>query len=96
MPSLTWSRNALRDIDRLYLFLEIKDREAAKRAVATIKRSVKVLKRLPLIRRPVEGLPPSVRERTIKFGSAGYVARYLISDSGVTIIAVRHMREARS
>lgn len=44
--------------------------------------------------RLVEDLPEQYREWLIDFGDSGYVARYRIDDAAVTILAVRHQKEA--
>lgn len=44
--------------------------------------------------RTVDELPEAYREWVIPFGDSGYVARYRIEGETVTILAVRHQREA--
>ncbi|MGL1957632.1 MAG: type II toxin-antitoxin system RelE/ParE family toxin [Colwellia sp.] len=43
MPSLIWTPQTLDDIKRIYQFLGIKNRDAAKRAVSIIRESMNVL-----------------------------------------------------
>ncbi len=43
--------------------------------------------------RPVEDMDKEFRDWIIDFGNSGYVARYRIDGSTVTILAVRHQRE---
>jgi addiction module RelE/StbE family toxin len=93
MPSLSWTPQALADVQRLYRFLAPKDLNAARNAITEIRRSVKILAHQPESGRPVEEFPPSYREWPISFGSSGYVALYRIEDEKVTILAVRHQRE---
>jgi plasmid stabilization system protein ParE len=38
-------------------------------------------------------MPDEYREWIIDFGESGYVARYRLDSSGVTILAVRHQKE---
>ena len=44
--------------------------------------------------RLVEDLTEQYRERVIAFGDSGYVARYRIDGDVVTILAIRHQKEA--
>ena len=43
---------------------------------------------------PVDPERPDIRELFVRFGAAGYVARYGIVEETVVILAVCHMREA--
>lgn len=94
MPRLIWAPPALRDIQRLHRFLAPKNPDAAKRAVKAIRQGVRVLGLQPGIGRPVEDMPQAYREWMIDFGDSGYVARYLIDGDIVTVLAVRHQKEA--
>jgi plasmid stabilization system protein ParE len=76
MSRLEWSPPALRDVARLYDFLAPKSRDAAERAVKTIRQGVKMLGKHPEIGRPVEELPAEFREWVIEFGQGAYVALY--------------------
>jgi plasmid stabilization system protein ParE len=42
----------------------------------------------------MEDLPPEFREWVIEFGSGSYVVSYRFDGSQVTILALRHGREA--
>lgn len=92
MPSLSWTPQAVVDVQRLYRFLAPWDLNAARNAVAEIRSSVKILAHQPESGRPVEELP-SYREWPIRFGSSGYVVLYRSENDAVTILAVRHQRE---
>jgi len=93
MPRLKWSPHALRDVARLHDFLSSKSRDAARRAVRTIRQGLKLLGKNPEIGRPVEGLPAEFREWVIEFGSGAYVAMYRYDGKVVMILAVRHGKE---
>lgn len=94
MPQLIWTENALKDVQRLYRFLAVKNTDAAKRAVQAIRAQVKVIADHPDIGKPVSDMHESYREWPIDFGNSGYIARYrLVSDTAV-ILAVWHQREA--
>jgi plasmid stabilization system protein ParE len=94
MPCLIWSPPALRDVQRLYRFLAGKNPNAAKRAVQAVRHGVKVLGHQPQIGRPIEDMAEAYREWQIDFGDSGYVVRYHVAPDAVTILAVRHQKEA--
>lgn len=93
MPRLIWSPAALRDVQRLYRFLAEKNSDAAKRAVKTIRDSVKILASQPGIGRPADEMEPVYREWVIDFGDSGYVALYRFDGETAVILAVRHQLE---
>jgi plasmid stabilization system protein ParE len=94
VPRLIWTPPALADVQRLYRFLAPKDANAAQRAVKAIRVGVKVLAHQPRIGRPVEDMEAELREWLIDFGNSGYVALYRVDDEAVSILAVRHQKEA--
>ena len=94
MPRVIWTPRALQDVARLHRFLAPKNPDAARRAVRTIRESVKVLSSRPEIGRPAEEMPAGFRERVIPFGDRAYLALYHYDGEVVTILAVRHGREA--
>ena len=94
MSRLIWSPSALFDVQRLYRFLALRNADAAKRAVKALRGGVKALGHQPGIGRPIENMPDEFREWTIDFGDSGYIARYRIDTDAVTILAVRHQKEA--
>ena len=93
MPRLIWSPQALLDVQRLYRFLAPQNQEAAKRAVAAIRRGVKVLSLQPGIGRPVQDMDDEFRDWIIDFGDSGYVARDRLDAGDITILALRHQKE---
>ena len=94
MSRLIWSQPALLDVQRLYRFLAPKNLDAAKQAVKAIRQGVNVLGQQPRIGRPIEDIADEFRDWIIDFGDSGYVARYRIDVDAVTILAVRHQKEA--
>lgn len=94
MPHLIWSPPALRDIQRLYRFVAVKNPDAAKRAVRAIRQGVKVLGHQPQVGRPAQDMVAAYREWEIDFGDSGYVVRYRLGPNSVVILAVRHQKEA--
>ncbi len=94
MSHLIWAPSALRDVQRLYRFLAPKNLDAAKRAVAAIRQGVRVLEQQPGVGRPVDDMDDEFRDWMIDFGDSGYVVRYRVDPQSVTILAVRHQKEA--
>ena len=94
MSRLIWSRQALLDVQRLYRFLAVKNIAAASRAIKSVRQGVKVLGYQPGIGRTVEDIPEEFREWLIDFGNSGYVERYRFDGETITILAVRHQKEA--
>ncbi len=94
MPHLIWSPSALRDVQRLYRFLEGKNRDAARRAVQVIRTSVQIIAEHPEVGRPVDEMDPAFREWLVDFGNSGYVVLYHYDGNVAVIVAVRHQREA--
>ena len=94
MPRVIFAPAALRDLERLRAFLRPKSRSAARRAGEAIRRGVQGLGTHPRMGRLIEDLPEQYREWVIAFGQSGYVARYRIDGDVVTILAVRHQKEA--
>lgn len=91
---LTWSPAALRDVQRLYRFMAIKNKETAQRAIKALKDGMWVLARQPGIGRPVDDLAPEYREWMIECGESGYVVLYRNQGATVVVLAIRHQREA--
>jgi plasmid stabilization system protein ParE len=88
------SRNARADLRRLYAQLAARDIGAAKRAQATIIKSLELLKDFPFTCRKAEHETLDLRELVIPFGHYGFVAAFQVKDrSTVTVLAIRHQRE---
>ena len=94
MPRLIWSPAALRDVERLCLFLADKNPDAARRAAKSIREGMKILRDQPGVGRPVEDMEPEFRAWLITFGDSGYVSLYRFDGETAVILAVRHQREA--
>jgi len=93
MPQVAFAARALADVERLSGFLAQRDARAARSAIDSIFDAIAVLRRHPLIGRPVEG---PLRELVISFGETGYVALYRFRPrlDRVEVLALRHQREA--
>jgi len=94
MPQVIFAPAAIRDLQRLRDFLRPKNPDAARRAGEAIRQGVKILGAQPRLGRMVDDLPEEFREWLIDFGDSGYVARYHIDGDAVTILAIRHQKEA--
>lgn len=90
---MNWSSGALTDLRRLNDFLADKNAPAAARAMNAILEGVLALDEFPQAGRPAEDRIP-YRELLVRFSNSGYVVLYRIEDGQVTIVAVRHQREA--
>lgn len=93
MAQVVYSRNAASNVERLHQFLAEKNPDAAARAVNVILDRLATLARFPRLG-PVDPDRPDTRQLFISFGAAGYVARYRVLGDTVTVVAIRHMREA--
>ncbi|MBI4998314.1 MAG: type II toxin-antitoxin system RelE/ParE family toxin [Rhodocyclales bacterium] len=93
MARLTYSARALADLERLTDFLIETDPAAAAATVGLIEEAITLLKRHPLVGRPVEH---GLRELVISRGRTGYLALYSFEEEhdAVLILAIRHQREA--
>lgn len=85
---------AIRDLQRLRDFLCPKNPDAARRAGEAIRQGVRILGAQPRLGRMVDDLTEQFREWLVDFGDSGYVVRYHIDDDAVTILAIRHQKEA--
>ena len=98
MPQVSITRRAWNDFTRLRAFIEEKSPRAAQRAAERITTSIDQLATFPLVGRvcPEESLPAGFRELVISFGQDGYVVLYRVDIPAdtVTIVAIRHQREA--
>ena len=94
MPQVRYAPEAIRDLQRLREFLRPLNPASAKRASERIRNSLQVLGHQPHIGRPIEELPDEFREWVIEFGDNGYLVRYRIDADSVTILSMRHQKEA--
>ena len=94
MPQVSYAPEAIRDLQRLREFLRPLNPASSKRASERIRNSLQVLGHQPHIGRPIEELPDEFREWVIEFGDNGYLVRYRIDADSVTILSMRHQKEA--
>ena len=89
-----YTRGAKNDLVRLYAFLVEQDIEAARNALASIRKGIEFLQEFPFTCRKATPDNPLLREMIISSGTRGYVVLFEIEDNKtVTILAVRHQRE---
>jgi plasmid stabilization system protein ParE len=93
MAQVVFSRNASSNVERLHRFLAEKNPDAAARAANTILDGLAILARFPRLG-PVDPDRPDTRQLFIRFGAAGYVARYSVLGDTVRVLAIRPVREA--
>ena len=90
-----YTREAKEDLERLYRFLLDQDLLVAQRAKDAISKGMEFLKDFPFACRKATSENPFLREMLISFGHSGYVVLFEIEDkTTVTILAIRHQREA--
>ena len=94
MLPVKFSPGAMRDLQRLRDFLHAKNPDAAQRAGQAIRQGVRILGHQPGMGRPIECLPEVYREWLIDFGDSGYTVRYRIDAIGITILTIKHQKEA--
>lgn len=94
MPQVRFAPAALHDLERLREFLRPKNPAAAKWAAIAITRAIQALAQNPQIGRPVEDLDAEYRELLVDFGDSGYITLYRHDGDVVTVLALRHQKEA--
>jgi len=87
---------ALEDIERLRSFLDAVNPDAATRALELIWKAIDRLSELPSLGRPTE--EDGIRQIVVRFGSSGYIMRYVIIAESRDILITRlwHGREERT
>jgi plasmid stabilization system protein ParE len=87
---------AVEDVERLRTFLDQKNPDAARRALALIWTAIDRLREFPDLGMPTEDA--DIRQIVVRFGSSGYIVRYatLATDGNILITRIWHGREART
>ena len=90
------SSEAISDIARLRTFLQSRNPDAAKRALAKIFMILERVERFPELGRATQDA--DFRQIVVKFGAAGYIIRYrILPDTGdLFVTRIWHVREART
>ena len=94
MRQVRYAPEAIRDLQRPHEFLRPLNPATAKRANERIRYSLQVLGHRSQIGHPIEDLPNEFREWVIEFGDSGYLVSYRIEADSVTILSMRHQKEA--
>ena len=88
-----YTPNALRDLEKLRIFLKGRGGDVAQRAVFVIRKEIDKAKDNPERFRPISDLPHH-REIIIDFGASGYVARFRYEKGGdIYIVRIKHQLE---
>jgi toxin ParE1/3/4 len=87
------SSAAASDIERVRKFLEVKNPDAATRAVGRIWEALKQAECFPEMGKRIKG---NLRQIVVRFGQGGYIVRYRIRPNGVIFVTrIWHGREER-
>lgn len=89
------SHDAVEDVERIRTFLDHANPGTAPRALALIWAAVERLQDFPALGMSTED--PDIRQIVVRFGSSGYIVRYVKvpETSDILITRVWHGREAR-
>lgn len=92
---ITLSPDAVLDVERVRTFLEEKNPDAAKQALAAIWAALYKLEVFPGLGRPTDD--PGIRQIVVHFGSAGYIVRYSarLPSPDIFVTRIWHGRETR-
>jgi plasmid stabilization system protein ParE len=90
------SPDAVEDVERLRTFLDQRNPDAARRALALIWTAIEQLQEFPDLGMRTEDA--EIRQIVVRFGSSGYIVRYaaLPGDGNILITRIWHGREART
>jgi toxin ParE1/3/4 len=93
---ILFAPEAVSDIERVRHFLDVRNPEAARRALRTIWTALERLQDIPELGRRTED--DSIRQIIVRFGAAGYIVRYTVLPDRKDILVLRlwHGREART
>jgi toxin ParE1/3/4 len=90
------SPDAVEDVERLRTFLDQRNPDAARRALALIWTAIEQLQEFPDLGMRTEDA--EIRQIVVRFGSSGYIVRYaaLPGAGNILITRIWHGREART
>ena len=90
------SPDAASDVERVRSFLDQRNPNAAKRALAVIWRALDKVQVFPKLGAPT--VDPDIRQIVVHFGSSGYIVRYtaLPQTGDILVTRIWHGREARA
>jgi toxin ParE1/3/4 len=89
------SPDAASDVGRVRSFLDRRNPDAAKRALAAIWRALEKVQVFPQLGAPTADA--DIRQIVVHFGSSGYIVRYtvLLDTGDILVTRIWHGREAR-
>jgi plasmid stabilization system protein ParE len=91
---ILYSSDAVSDSDRVRIFLEIRNPQAAIRAMRAIRSALARVEATPYIGKPTKD--PDIRQIVVRFGRYGYIVRYrVLPDEAIFVTRIWHGREAR-
>jgi toxin ParE1/3/4 len=92
---ISFSPDAIADVERLRTFLDETNPGAARRAVAAIFMAIERLQEFPEL--GIITADADLRQIVVRFGAAGYIVRYavLVKTADIFITRIWHSREAR-
>jgi toxin ParE1/3/4 len=92
---ILFSPEAVADVERLRVFLDRNNSDAARRALASIWAAIDRLQEFPDLGRPTSDA--DIRQIVIRFGGSGYIIRYSVlhDERHILITRMWHGREAR-
>lgn len=92
---ILYSPDALSDIERVRNFLEVRNPQAAIRAMRAIRAALGRVETMPYIGKPTR--EADIRQIVVRFGRRGYIVRYRVlpPDNAIFVTRIWHGREAR-
>ena len=89
------SPDAALDLERLRIFLNQNNPDAARRALTLIWAAIERLQEFPAMGTPIKDT--RMRQTVVRFGASGYIVRYNVRSetNDILITRVWHGREAR-
>lgn len=92
--NVSYSLEAIEDLNRLREFIEEKNPAAAQKAAATILKGVNQLKTFPLLGTQVQRAPHPESMRDLVTGN--YLVRYLVHEKEIYVLRIWHHKENHS
>lgn len=90
---ITWTYNAVNNLERLYQFLSEKNINSAQAAINVIRERTLLLENFPNAGRPAYDLEPEHKELFVPFGESGYVILYQVKNDCIYILGIKHQKE---
>ena len=93
---ILFSPDAVEDVERLRSFLDQRNPDAARRALASIWAAIDRLPEFPELGMSTEDV--GIRQIVVRFGASGYIVRYAVlpEEENILITRIWHGREART